>query len=70
LQNTRLAHERIRASADRGLATLVISTDLDELIAVSDRIAVMYQGRIAGTVENGPDVERRVGLLMTGAAAA
>src|SRR5690349_19028306 len=70
LQNTRLAHERIRASAERGLATLVISTDLDELIAVSDRIAVMYQGRIAGAVENGPDIERRVGLLMTGAAAA
>jgi simple sugar transport system ATP-binding protein len=70
LQNTRLAHERIRAGAERGLATLVISTDLDELIAISDRIAVMYQGRIAGTVENGPDVERRVGLLMTGAAAA
>jgi simple sugar transport system ATP-binding protein len=70
LQNTRLAHERIRAGAERGLATLVVSTDLDELLAISDRIAVMYQGRVAGTVENGPDVERRVGLLMTGAAAA
>ncbi|WP_374384275.1 ABC transporter ATP-binding protein [Dongia sp.] len=70
LQNTKLAHERIIASADQGMAIVVISTDLDELIKVSDRIGVMYQGRLAGIVENGPDVERRVGLLMTGVEAA
>jgi hypothetical protein len=44
LQNTRLAHERILAGADAGLATLVISTDLDELLELSDRIGVMFQG--------------------------
>jgi ABC-type uncharacterized transport system ATPase subunit len=70
LQNTRLAHERILASADQGLAIVVVSTDLDELLEVSDRIGVMFQGRLTGIVENGPDVERRVGLLMTGAEAA
>lgn len=70
LQNTRLAHERIVESADQGMAIVVISTDLDELIKVSDRIGVMFQGRLAGIVENGPDVERRVGLLMTGVEAA
>jgi ABC-type uncharacterized transport system ATPase subunit len=70
LQNTRLAHERIVASADQGMAIMVISTDLDELIKVSDRIGVMFQGRLAGIVENGPDVERKVGLLMTGVEAA
>ncbi len=70
LQNTRLAHERILAGADAGLATVVISTDLDELLELSDRIAVMYQGSLVGIVENGPDVERQVGLLMTGARAA
>ncbi|TDQ80629.1 nucleoside ABC transporter ATP-binding protein [Dongia mobilis] len=70
LQNTRLAHERIIASADHGIAIVVISTDLDELIKVSDRIGVMFQGRLAGIVENGPDIERRVGLLMTGVEAA
>jgi general nucleoside transport system ATP-binding protein len=69
LQNTRLAHDRIRASADRGMAIIVISTDLDELIQVSDRIGVMFQGRMTGIVDNGADVERRVGMLMTGAAA-
>ncbi len=70
LQNTRLAHERILAGADAGLATIVISTDLDELLEISDRIGVMYQGGLAGIVENGPEVERKVGLLMTGAKAA
>jgi simple sugar transport system ATP-binding protein len=67
LQNTRLAHDRIIASAESGMAIVVISTDLDELLEVSDRIAVMFQGHLAGIVENGPDVERKVGLLMTGA---
>ena len=37
LQNTRLAHERILAGAEQGLATIVISTDLDELLEISDR---------------------------------
>jgi simple sugar transport system ATP-binding protein len=70
LQNTRLAHERILAGADQGLATIVVSTDLDELLEISDRIGVMFQGHLAGIVENGPDVERKVGALMTGAKAA
>lgn len=70
LQNTRLAHERILAGAKAGLATIVISTDLDELLELCDRIGVMFQGRLVGIVENGPDVERQVGLLMTGARAA
>ena len=69
LQNTRLAHDRILASAEGGLATLVISTDLAELLDLCDRIAVMVQGRIAGVVENGPDAERAIGALMTGARA-
>jgi len=70
LQNTRLAHERILAGTEQGLATIVISTDLDELLEISDRIGVMFRGHLAGIVENGPDVERKVGLLMTGAKAA
>ncbi|HVO02402.1 MAG TPA: ABC transporter ATP-binding protein [Candidatus Cybelea sp.] len=70
LQNTRLAHDRILASAKGGMAIVVVSTDLDELLEISDRIAVMFQGRLVGVVENAPDVERKVGQLMTGAAAA
>ncbi len=54
----------------RGWPSSSISTDLDELLEISDRIGVMFQGRLAGIVENGADVERKVGLLMTGAEAA
>ncbi|NIA69747.1 ABC transporter ATP-binding protein [Pelagibius litoralis] len=70
LQSTRFARDRIRRGAESGLATILISTELDELIELSDRIAVMFQGRLAGIVENGEGVEREIGLLMTGAAAA
>jgi ABC-type uncharacterized transport system ATPase subunit len=70
LQNTRLAHDRILASAESGMAIVVISTDLDELLEIGDRIGVMYQGHLAGIVDNAADVERKVGLLMTGAKAA
>ncbi len=67
LHNIRLARERILEGAGKGLATIVISTELDELLELSDRIGVLYQGRLAGILENGPDVERHIGLLMTGA---
>ncbi len=70
LQNTQLARQRIVEGADAGLATLVISTELDELLEVSDRIAVMFEGRLVGIVDNEPGAERRIGLLMTGAKAA
>jgi simple sugar transport system ATP-binding protein len=49
------------------MSVVVISTDLDELLELSDRIGVMVQGHLAGIVDNAPDVERAVGLLMTGA---
>lgn len=70
LKNQRLALDRIAAAAERGVALVVISTDLDELLEISDRIGVMFRGRLAGVVENGADAEREVGLLMTGAVAA
>ncbi len=49
-----LVRERIRTLADRGVATIVISTDLDELVDLCDRVAVLFEGRIAGIVPNGP----------------
>ena len=70
LHNTALAHERILAGAQRGVAIVVVSTDLDELLEISDRVGVMFQGRLTGVVDNAADVERKVGLLMTGAASA
>jgi simple sugar transport system ATP-binding protein len=70
LHNTRLARERILEGARNGIATILISNELDELIELSDRIAAMYQGRLVGIVENSDDAISRVGRLMTGAAQA
>jgi len=69
LQNQRLALDRIAAAAARGVAVMVISTDLDELLEISDRIGVMFQGRLAGIVENDDGAADKVRRLMTGAAA-
>lgn len=69
LHNTSLARERIVEGAERGLATLVISTELDELIEVCDRVGVMFLGRLVGIVLNEEGAEQRIGRLMTGAAA-
>lgn len=70
LQNQRLALDRIVAAAARGVAVIVISTDLDELFEVSDRIGVMFQGHMAGVVQNDAQAADKIRRLMTGAAAA
>ena len=59
-------HQRIIAERDKGTAVVIVSTELDEIYALSDRIAVMYDGRIVATVD--PDIPReKIGLLMAGA---
>jgi simple sugar transport system ATP-binding protein len=70
LHNQRLALDRIVAAAARGVAVIMISTDLDELLEISDRIGVMYQGRLAGIVDNDDGAGHQVRRLMTGATAA
>src|SRR5262249_55397299 len=70
LQNIRIARDHIRAGAEAGRATLLISTELDELIELCDRIGVMFQGRLTGVVDNAEGIEQRIGALMTGAEAA
>ncbi len=62
-----MVRERIRALAGRGVGVIVISTDLDELIDLSDRVAVLFEGRITGVVDNGPDAATRIGGLLVGA---
>ena len=58
-------HQRIVAERDTGTAVLIISSELDEIYALADRIAVMYRGRIVGTVP--ADTARDVlGLMMAG----
>jgi simple sugar transport system ATP-binding protein len=61
--------ERIRALAQDGVAIVVISNDLDELVDLSDRVAVLDRGRITGVVPAGPDAEMRIGELILGVAA-
>jgi ABC-type uncharacterized transport system ATPase subunit len=59
-------HKRIISERDKGTAVVIVSTELDEIYALSDRIAVMYDGRIVGTVT--PDIPREeIGLMMAGA---
>jgi simple sugar transport system ATP-binding protein len=59
-------HKRIIAERDAGTAVVIVSTELDEIFALSDRIAVMYDGRIVGIVS--PDIAREdIGLMMAGA---
>ena len=58
-------HRRIVDVRDQGCAVLLISSELDEVVALADRIAVMYRGRIVGIVP--ADTERDVlGLMMAG----
>ena len=58
-------HERIVAERDRGTAVVIVSTELDEVVGLADRVAVMYRGRIVGIVP--PDTPRdTLGLMMAG----
>jgi simple sugar transport system ATP-binding protein len=58
-------HRRIVEERDRGAAVVLVSTELDEVLGLADRIAVMYHGRIAGEVSAGTPAEE-IGLLMVG----
>jgi simple sugar transport system ATP-binding protein len=59
-------HGRIVAERDEGAAVLIVSSELDEVMALADRVAVMYEGRFVGILE-GDEIDRnRIGLLMAG----
>jgi general nucleoside transport system ATP-binding protein len=63
---TEYIHQRLVQQRDAGAAVLLISEDLDEVITLSERIAVMYEGEIVGIVPSDTPVET-LGLMMTGA---
>ena len=65
----RFVHERFLEMRSRGRGILLISEDLEELMALSDRIAVMYGGRIAGEMTTSEATVERLGLMMVGAGA-
>ena len=61
-------HQQIVSDRDRGLAVLLVSSELDEVLSLADRVAVVYRGRVVAVID-AQDADRdRVGLLMAGAA--
>jgi general nucleoside transport system ATP-binding protein len=70
IKTTESVRERIRRHADDGVTALVISTDLEELLDLCDRIAVLSRGHLPGVVENGAGAAQRVAELMVGGRAA
>jgi simple sugar transport system ATP-binding protein len=65
---TEYIHQRLLDQRAQGTATLLISEDLDEILALCDRIAVLYEGRIVGVVERGQATAEQLGLWMAGVA--
>ena len=60
-------HRRIVEQRDAGAAILIVSTELDEVLAVGDRIAVMYDGQIVGILSGASATYENLGMLMGGA---
>ena len=59
-------HSRLIEKRDAGVAVLLVSTELDEIIQLSDRIAVMFDGRIVAILNAGTATKEQIGLLMAG----
>jgi simple sugar transport system ATP-binding protein len=62
-------HRRLVALRDAGTALLLVSVELDEILALADRILVMHDGRVVGDVSRADATERTLGLMMAGVAA-
>ncbi|HUV94877.1 MAG TPA: ABC transporter ATP-binding protein [Anaerolineae bacterium] len=60
-------HRQLIKKRDDGVAVLLVSAELDEIMAVSDRIAVMFEGRMVGTVDADKVTREELGLMMAGA---
>ena len=59
-------HRRLVELRDAGKAVLLVSVELDEILALADRILVMHDGRIVGEVDQANATERAIGLMMAG----
>lgn len=63
---TEYIHQRLLDQRAQGTATMLISEDLDEILALCDRIAVLYEGRIMGILDRADATAEQLGLLMAG----
>jgi ABC-type uncharacterized transport system ATPase subunit len=59
-------HQQIVNARDRGAAVLLVSAELEEVMSLSDRIAVIYEGKIVGTIDAANATEEGLGLWMAG----
>jgi simple sugar transport system ATP-binding protein len=59
-------HQQIIAQRDKGVGVLLISAELDEILALADRIIVMYEGQIVATLAAAEATREQLGLLMAG----
>jgi len=63
---TEYVHQRLLEQRQESTAILLISEDLDEILALSDRIAVIYEGKIMDIIPRDEATPERLGLLMAG----
>ncbi len=61
-------HQRLIDMRDKGAAILLVSVELEEVLSLSDRIVVMFDGNIVGEKINKDVTDRELGLLMAGVA--
>src|SRR5690606_27859595 len=59
-------HRQIVDMRDKGAAVLLVSAELDEILSLADRIAVMYQGKIVAVMDAATATREELGLLMAG----
>lgn len=64
--STRFVHEKLLELSAAGRGVLLISGDLDEILGLSDRVAVLYRGQVAGVVSSSQASRERIGALMLG----
>lgn len=63
---TEFIHRKLIELRDAGVAILLVSAELDEVLSVSDRVIVLYEGRLVGEVDPKTVSEEEMGLMMTG----
>ncbi len=63
---TSYIHQQLLQQRDEGIAILLVSEDLDEILTLSDRVVVIYEGRIVGEAARGQMTRDQIGLMMAG----
>lgn len=59
-------HRKLVELRDQGAAILLVSAELEEVLSLSDRLLVMYQGKVVGELDPKTAESEQIGLLMTG----